>query len=193
MKDDLKVLLLGNSGAGKTCGLLRYVNNSYSDTFITTIGIDFKIKFLDVNNQPIRLQVWDTAGQERFRSITENCIKNNADVIILCYDITDRQSFVNLENWIKTIILYRGEIGKTILVGTKLDQKEFREVSQEKAILYCEKHGIKYYEMSGKTNENVEYVFHNAVRLALNLSIDSIIANTKPKNKPSACVPCTII
>lgn len=191
MKDDLKLLLLGDSGAGKTCGLLRYANNSYSDTFITTIGIDFKIKFLDVNNQPIRLQVWDTAGQERFRSITANCIKNNADVIILCYDISNRESFVNLENWIKTIKSYGGNINKTILVGTKLDKKEFREVSREEAIAFCVKNGVKCYEMSGKTNENVEYVFHTAIRLGLNLPIDSIISNTRPK--PAACVPCTII
>jgi small GTP-binding protein len=190
MKTVLKFLLLGDSGVGKTCGIIRYANDAYSETFISTIGIDYKIKLLDVNNQNIKLQIWDTAGQERFRSLTASYINNNADIMMLCYDVSDKLTFANLENWIRTIKAYGGNIHKTILIGTKMDKKDLREVSKEEAMSFCLKHDMRYYEMCGKTGENVEYVFHSAVRLALNLPTNNLISNAKPK--PKDCVSCSI-
>ena len=122
----IKLLMIGDSGVGKTCLLLRYANDSFSPTFITTIGIDFKIKNIQLDNKRIKLQVelfmkrllwrktsyvefyphrrqiWDTAGQERFRTITTSYFRG-AQGILLVYDVTDRQTFVSIRNWVAQI------------------------------------------------------------------------------------------
>ena len=94
----VKLLMIGDSGVGKTCLLLRYANDSFSPTFITTIGIDFKIKTVPIDNHVVKLQIWDTAGQERFRTITTSYFRG-AQGILLVYDVTDRGSFENVSNW----------------------------------------------------------------------------------------------
>ena len=98
----IKLLMIGDSGVGKTCLLLRYANDSFSPTFITTIGIDFKIKQIHLDGKDIKLQIWDTAGQERFRTITTSYFRG-AQGILLVYDVTDRGSFENIRNWVSQI------------------------------------------------------------------------------------------
>ncbi len=95
----IKLLMIGDSGVGKTCLLLRYANDSFSPTFITTIGIDFKIKNIDIDGTKIKLQIWDTAGQERFRTITTSYFRG-AQGILLVYDVTDRDTFTALDKWV---------------------------------------------------------------------------------------------
>merc|ERR1711988_1069767 len=96
---------IGDSGVGKTCLLLRYANDAFSPTFITTIGIDFKIKNIQVDNKRIKLQIWDTAGQERFRTITTSYFRG-AQGILLVYDVTDRQTFTDIKTWSKQIEMH---------------------------------------------------------------------------------------
>ena len=103
----IKLLMLGDTGVGKTCLLLRYAYDSFSPTFITTIGIDFKIKHILLDGLRVKLQIWDTAGQERFRTITVSYFKG-AHGIILCYDVTDRDTFENVRHWIEQIKKVRG-------------------------------------------------------------------------------------
>jgi len=98
----IKLLMIGDSGVGKTCLLLRYANDSFSPTFITTIGIDFKIKTIELGGKVVKLQIWDTAGQERFRTITTSYFRG-AQGILLVYDVTDRGSFENIKNWVGQI------------------------------------------------------------------------------------------
>mmetsp|Transcript_37835 Transcript_37835/g.118562 ORF Transcript_37835/g.118562 Transcript_37835/m.118562 type:complete len:125 (-) Transcript_37835:409-783(-) len=98
----IKLLMLGDTGVGKTCLLLRYAYDSFSTTFITTIGIDFKIKYVTVDDRRVKLQVWDTAGQERFRTITVSYFKG-AHGILLVYDVTDRETFDNTRHWMQQI------------------------------------------------------------------------------------------
>ena len=98
----IKLLMLGDTGVGKTCLLVRYAYDSFSPTFITTIGIDFKIKHLDLDDAKVKLQIWDTAGQERFRTITVSYFKG-AHGIILLYDVTDRETFESIRNWIQQV------------------------------------------------------------------------------------------
>merc|ERR1719498_1876386 len=88
----LKILLIGNSGVGKSCLLMRYVENNFTTNFFNTIGVDFKMKTININDQEVKLQIWDTAGQERFRTITCNYYRGAHGVVIV-YDITDRDSF----------------------------------------------------------------------------------------------------
>ncbi|CAF4988266.1 unnamed protein product, partial [Rotaria socialis] len=97
-----KLLLIGDSGVGKTCVLLRFCDSAFSTTFISTIGIDFKIRTIDLDGRKIKLQIWDTAGQERFKTIT-TAYYRGAMGIMLVYDITSEKSFDNIKNWIRNI------------------------------------------------------------------------------------------
>jgi len=94
-----KLLLIGNSSVGKSCILLRFSDNIFNDNFLPTIGVDFKIRTFDLQSKTIKMQIWDTAGQERFKTITSSYYRG-AHGVILVYDITDRQSFKDLENWL---------------------------------------------------------------------------------------------
>ncbi|XP_039074854.1 ras-related protein Rab-13 isoform X1 [Hyaena hyaena] len=97
-----KLLLIGDSGVGKTCLIIRFAEDNFNSTYISTIGIDFKIRTVDIDGKKIKLQVWDTAGQERFKTIT-TAYYRGAMGIILVYDITDEKSFENIQNWMKSI------------------------------------------------------------------------------------------
>ena len=94
-----KVLLLGNSDVGKSSLLLRYVDSVWNDAFVPTIGVDFKVKTLNINDKKIKMQIWDTAGQERFRTVVATYFRG-AHGILLLYDVTNKDSFKNLENWL---------------------------------------------------------------------------------------------
>lgn len=98
----VKIVLIGDSAVGKTNILLRYVNEEYKMTHISTIGVDFKIKTVNIEGVKIKMQIWDTAGQERFRTMTETYYKGAAGVVLV-YSITDRKTFNNIENWLKQI------------------------------------------------------------------------------------------
>uniref|UniRef100_A0A3Q3KKN7 small monomeric GTPase n=1 Tax=Monopterus albus TaxID=43700 RepID=A0A3Q3KKN7_MONAL len=97
-----KLLLIGDSGVGKTCLIIRFAEDNFNSTYISTIGIDFKVKTIEVDGKKVKLQVWDTAGQERFKTIT-TAYYRGAMGIILVYDITDEKSFQNIQNWMKSI------------------------------------------------------------------------------------------
>ena len=113
-------MIIGDTAVGKTNILLRYVNEEYKMTHITTIGVDFKIKTLNVDGAKIKMQIWDTAGQERFKTITETYYKGAAGVILV-YSVTDRKTFQNLESWLKQINDSQPEQITKIIVGNKSD------------------------------------------------------------------------
>ena len=114
-----KILLIGNSSVGKSSIFNRYVDNCYSDLSVSTIGVDFKIKTLKINNKIIKLQIWDTNGQERFKAITNSYYRNSHGIIVV-FDITDRKSFTGLRNWLNDADRYSENTCK-ILVGNKSD------------------------------------------------------------------------
>ena len=124
-----KLLIIGESGVGKTCLLLRFTDDSFTANHLTTIGIDFKIKIINLENKLIKLQIWDTAGQERFRTITKTYYKG-AHGIILTYDVTDENSFKNIKNWIKQIEQNAQTNVCKVRVGNKCDKTE-RQISEE--------------------------------------------------------------
>jgi Ras-related protein Rab-8A len=97
-----KVIIIGDSGVGKTNILTRYCEGIFKDTYVATIGVDFKVKMVDVEGRKIKLQIWDTAGQERFKNITQTYYKGAAG-IILVYAINNQDSFRNISNWLKQI------------------------------------------------------------------------------------------
>jgi len=157
-----KLLVVGDSGVGKSSLLLRYAEDSYSDTFLSTIGVDFKLKSLlskDLSKS-IKLQIWDTAGQERFRTITSSYYRGSHGVLVL-YDITDRESFENAEVWLREVDRFSGNNGlQKMLVGCKLDLEHKRMVSQDEAQSFSEAKGIHYAECSAKDSCNVNHVFN---------------------------------
>ena len=125
----IKLLLIGDSGVGKSCLLLRFSDDQFTTSFITTIGIDFKIRTVDLDGSRVKLQIWDTAGQERFRTIT-TAYYRGAMGILLTYDVTDEQSFDNVRNWMRNIEQHATENVCKILVGNKSDvPEEKRRVS----------------------------------------------------------------
>lgn len=155
----MKLLLIGDSGVGKSCLLLRFCDDSFSKSFITTIGIDFKVKTIDLEGKRVRLQIWDTAGQERFRTIT-TAYYRGAMGILLVYDITDQASFSNIRNWIGSIAEYASENVNVILVGNKVDMDETnRKVETAEGQALADEFQIKFFETSAKTNTNVHEVF----------------------------------
>ncbi|KAJ3680828.1 hypothetical protein LUZ60_015317 [Juncus effusus] len=166
----IKLLLIGDSGTssfprvGKSCLLLRFSDGSFTTSFITTIGIDFKIRTIELDQKRIKLQIWDTAGQERFRTIT-TAYYRGAMGILLVYDVTDESSFNNIRNWIRNIEQHASDNVNKILVGNKADMDESkRAVPTSKGQALADEYGIKFFETSAKTNLNVEQVFFSIAR-----------------------------
>ncbi|KAG8081102.1 hypothetical protein GUJ93_ZPchr0007g3933 [Zizania palustris] len=151
-------------GVGKSCLLLRFSDGSFTTSFITTIGIDFKIRTIELDDKRIKLQIWDTAGQERFRTIT-TAYYRGAMGILLVYDVTDESSFNNIRNWIRNIEQHASDNVNKILVGNKADMDESkRAVPTSKGQALADEYGIKFFETSAKTNLNVEQVFFSIAR-----------------------------
>lgn len=153
-----KILLIGDSGVGKSCLLLRFADDTYTDSYISTIGVDFKIKTIEIDDKIIKLQIWDTAGQERFRTITSSYYRG-AQGIIIVYDVTDRESFNNVKNWIIEIEKYAAEDVQKILIGNKIDLKNDRNVSYEEGKELADNCNIQFLETSAKIAHNVEQAF----------------------------------
>lgn len=151
----VKLLMLGDTGVGKTCLLLRYAFDSFSPTFITTIGIDFKIKEVELDGLRIKLQIWDTAGQERFRTITVSYFKG-AHGILLVYDVSERDSFENIQHWVHQIRENADERVRLVLVGNKCDREESRVVSTKEGQDLAKQYGVSFFETSAKDNLNVD-------------------------------------
>uniref|UniRef100_A0AAR2JT41 small monomeric GTPase n=1 Tax=Pygocentrus nattereri TaxID=42514 RepID=A0AAR2JT41_PYGNA len=152
-----KLLLIGDSGVGKTCVLFRFSEDAFNSTFISTIGIDFKIRTIELDGKKIKLQIWDTAGQERFRTIT-TAYYRGAMGIMLVYDITNEKSFDNIKNWIRNIEEHASADVEKMILGNKCDINDKRQVSRERGEKLALEYGIKFMETSAKANINVENV-----------------------------------
>lgn len=154
----IKLLLIGDSGVGKSCLLLRFSDGSFTPSFITTIGIDFKIRTITLDGKKIKLQIWDTAGQERFRTIT-TAYYRGAMGILLVYDVTDQNSFNNIRNWVRNIEQHASDSVNKILVGNKCDLSDKKVIDFEAGNQLAEEYGIKFLECSAKSEINVDEAF----------------------------------
>ena len=155
-----KILLLGDSTVGKTCFLLRYVDDSFLDLHMATIGLDYRLKTLILEEQKIvKVQLWDTAGQDKFRAITRNYYKG-ASGIILIFDVTNVKSYENIKKWINEIKEEISEKVKIVLIGNKIDNVQERKISKEQGDKLASEIGVKFFETSAKTGEGInESVF----------------------------------
>ena len=154
-----KILLIGDSGVGKSSILHRFVDDLYTTTHISTIGVDFKIKTLELDGKIIKLQIWDTAGQERFRTITQSYYRG-AHGIFVVFDLTHLESFRNIKYWIQEIEKYNNNSADIILIGNKSDIPEHRKVSNCEINNFCSNfNNISYLETSALNNFNIEKMF----------------------------------
>merc|ERR1712142_357186 len=161
-----KLLLIGDSGVGKTCILFRFSDDAFNTTFISTIGIDFKIKTVELRGKKIKLQIWDTAGQERFHTITTSYYRG-AMGIMLVYDITQPKTFDNIAKWLRNIDEHANEDVEKMILGNKCDMEDKRMVSKERGESIAREHGIRFLETSAKANINVETAFMDLAQAIL--------------------------
>ncbi|KAF3450635.1 hypothetical protein FNV43_RR06724 [Rhamnella rubrinervis] len=157
-----KLLLIGDSGVGKSCLLLRFADDSYIESYISTIGVDFKIRTVEQDGKVIKLQIWDTAGQERFRTIT-NSYYRGAHGIVIVYDVTDEESFNNVKVWLEEIDKFTTSNVNKLLIGNKSDLTAKRVVPSETAKAFADEIGIPFLETSAKNATNVEQAFMTMV------------------------------
>ena len=156
-----KLVIIGNSNVGKSSILMRFSDDSFNESYLTTIGVDFRFKTLNIEQKLIKLQIWDTAGQERFRTIT-NAYYKGADVIVLVYDITNGESFQDIDKfWLKEVENYAEKDVELIILGNKCDLEQQRAVGTIDVQEYAEKKSMEFYETSAKTNESIEKAFVN--------------------------------
>ncbi len=155
-----KILTIGESGVGKTCILRRFVENKFLKNHLATIGIDFKTKTLNINDQEIKLKIWDTAGQERFRNITNQYYKG-ADGIVLVFDVTDEASFEKIKDWMDQILsnTNKDEIC-LVLLGNKCDVEAVkRSIKPEQGRELANELNINYFETSALSGYNIKEAF----------------------------------
>jgi len=177
-----KILLIGDSGVGKSCLLLRFADNSWTETHISTIGVDFKIKTLEIDGKTVKLQIWDTAGQERFRTITSSYYRG-AQGIILVYDCTDRESFNNVKQWMGEIDRYACENVNKLLVANKCDLVDQRQVDTQAGKEFADGYEIPFIETSAKTSYNVDKCF-----IQMATSIKNRVSNQAGKGTGSGTI-----
>jgi Ras-related protein Rab-1A len=166
-----KILLIGKSGVGKSAIMNRFVDDAFFDSHITTIGVDFKIRTMEIDGKIVKMQIWDTAGQERFRTIVSSYYRG-AHAIFLVYDITDPDSFSSLEEWIKEARKFCGENTIISLIGNKTDLEDQRKVNTEDALAFAECHSMAYAETSCKTGSMITEAF---TKIAEELRVNKIV------------------
>lgn len=196
-----KLLIIGNSSVGKTSFLFRYADDSFTQAFVSTVGIDFKVKTVFRNDKRVKLQIWDTAGQERYRTIT-TAYYRGAMGFILMYDITNEESFNAVQDWVTQIKTYSWDNAQVVLVGNKSDMQSERVVSYERGQHFANQLGLEFFETSAKENVNVKEVFNSLVdkichKMNENLaesalpttsnSVHQLNGNYKPQRSNASC------
>ena len=181
MEQLVKLIITGDSGVGKSSIIMRFADNIYDDFFLPTIGLDFSVKKFKIEDKLYKLHMWDLAGQERFKSIVKTYYRNGQG-IILAFDITNMESFKSLQRWVSDIDKFSPANSVLILVGTKSDLEENRQVSYEKADDFAKTLKIDYIEISSKKNINIEDMFELLIKkIQIQLDIQHDIDNKKIK------------
>ena len=193
--EKIKLMVIGDKNVGKTSLIKRFCQNEFDNAFITTIGIDFQIKNIKMNNKKIKIQIWDTAGQERYRVMAKSYY-NSSDGFIIVYDITKRESFNQINNWIDQIVNSAPNYSKSIIFGNKNDLKDMRQVQINEGKELAKQNNFKFYETSAKDSNNINEGFESIIKDILRdiQSIKSERENTvaikDKKHKNKGKQPC---
>eukprot|EP01017_Pseudomicrothorax_dubius_P036446 TRINITY_DN5216_c0_g1_i3.p1 TRINITY_DN5216_c0_g1~~TRINITY_DN5216_c0_g1_i3.p1 ORF type:complete len:216 (-),score=48.70 TRINITY_DN5216_c0_g1_i3:125-772(-) len=153
-----KIVLVGDSGVGKSCLLLRFADDSFNENYLATIGVDFRFKTIEIDQSTVKLQMWDTAGQEKFRCIT-NAYYKGADAVVIVFDTNNRTSFENVSLWLDQVQEFASEEVEVILAGNKCDLQYTREVNVDEILEYSKANRLTYHEVSAKMNIKVFELF----------------------------------
>ncbi|PIA51548.1 hypothetical protein AQUCO_01100419v1 [Aquilegia coerulea] len=153
-----KFIIIGDTGVGKSCLLLQFTDQRFQPVHDLTIGVEFGAKMVTINNRPIKLQIWDTAGQEAFRSITRSYYRGAAGALLV-YDITRRETFNHLANWLEDARQHANPNMAITLIGNKCDLSHRRAVSREEGEQFAKENGLIFMEASARTSQNVNEAF----------------------------------
>lgn len=162
----MKILLIGESKVGKTCLINSYVIRSFNINQLSTVGLDFRTKKLDIQGKQIILNIYDTAGQERFRNLATGYMKS-ADGFLVCFDLTSESTLENVTYWINSIKNTARKNASMLIIGNKSDLNEDREVTTEQGKQFAAKNGIDYLETSSKMHIGVDEAFETLVKKIL--------------------------
>ena len=186
-----KVLLLGDSSVGKTCFLKRYIDNTFQDAYLSTIGFDFKFKNVTLKDgKKVKVQLWDTAGQERFRTIAKSYYKG-AHGIVLIYDVTSKRTYENIRKWLNQIKEEASNRISIILVANKIDCEGEREVSKDEGESLAKTSGLTLFEASAKdsinVNESFQYLIERISEKYANINSNTSKLNNSKNEKKGCC------
>lgn len=159
-----KIILLGDTGVGKSCILLRLKDDRFEPLHDVTVGVTFSIQMISIGSESIKLQLWDTAGQEIFRSITRSYFRDSSCAIIV-YDVTKRDTFDHIQGWINDVKELAPANCLIAIVGNKIDLKQQRSIPTEEAEQFAQDHGCAFFETSAATGENVKTVFEECTMM----------------------------
>ena len=157
-----KLIFLGDQGVGKSCILNRFMNDTFTEEYQATIGLDFQSKNVQIDNQDIHLLLYDTAGQEKFRSLIPMYTRD-ANIILLVYDITNRESFSHLAEWLRDLTNVKLEEVILAIVANKIDLEDKRDVTAEEGQKFAEEHNFIFQEISAKTGDGFSDLFYKDI------------------------------
>ena len=157
-----KLIFLGDQYVGKSSILNRFYQDKFEQDYQATIGLDFHSKNVNINGTPVRLLLYDTAGQEKFKSLIPMYIRD-ANIILVVYDITNKDSFVHTEHWVNETKDLKREDAIFVLVGNKIDLEENRIIQSKEAEDFANEKGFLFYEVSAKTGDKIEELFNNRI------------------------------
>ena len=159
----IKLLLIGNAFVGKTLIVQKFLDNTFSKTTMTTIGVDLQYKVLDINGKKVKYLIWDTAGEDRMKTMTYAYYRG-CHVVLIVYDITSKKSFENVTTWVECVDKFAKSNVLRILVGNKTDLEDKRVISKEEGKKLAEENGLKFYEISAKTMNGLVEMFEDVAK-----------------------------
>jgi small GTP-binding protein len=194
----LKIVVVGDSGVGKTCLLLRYVRDIYDPETQSTLGVEFMTKIIETEKNRIQLQLWDTAGQELFRSVTRGYYRGSAGALLV-FDITNHDTFEHIGRWLHDVKEVARSDVVTVLIGNKCDLEAQRDVTRDEAEEFARANKMKYFETSAKTGGQIAEVIESIVAVIEKYVADGVYEVTpnpdegqflpdETQDKPSGCV-----
>ena len=145
----IKLLLIGNAFVGKTLIVQKFIDNTFSKSTMSTIGVDLQSKIIDINGKKVKYLIWDTAGEDRMKTMTYSYYRG-CHVILIVYDVTNQKSFENVTTWVECVDKFAKSNVLRILVGNKTDLEDQRVISKEDGKKLADENGLKFYEISAK-------------------------------------------
>ena len=159
----IKLLLIGNAYVGKTLIVQKFIDNSFSKSTVSTIGVDLQSKIIDINVKKVKYLIWDTAGEDRMKTMTYSYYRG-CHVILVVFDVTERKSFQNVTTWVECIDKFAKAYVLKFLVGNKTDLEDKRIVTYDEGKKLAEDNGLKYYEISALTIKGLHEMFEDIAK-----------------------------